>query len=313
MEIIRGIHNLKSHHYGCVLTIGNFDGFHRGHQAIIARLVTEGLYYNLPKMVIIFEPQPQEYFISHTTPSRLTRLRDKIKYLNSAGIDIVLCITFNKYFANINAKKFIIKLLVQKLGIKSLIIGNDFRFGKCRQGNLTLLKKIGHLFKFNVINIERIYTEKGTRISSTAIRIALNKNKLLDAEILLGHSYRLSGRVEYGEALGRNIIGVPTANISLKKYPSPINGVYVVEVNGITNKALPGVAHIGIRPTVNGLYQRLEVHLLDINLNLYGKHIEVIILNNIRNEKKFSSLLKLKEQIMIDIITARNYFIKKNV
>ncbi|WMQ74403.1 MAG: Bifunctional riboflavin kinase/FMN adenylyltransferase [Sodalis sp.] len=306
MELIRGIHNLQPRHHGCVLTIGNFDGFHRGHQALIAELQAEASRRGLPVMVMIFEPQPQEHFAGDAAPARLTRLRDKVKYLAAAGVDMVVCVTFNKRFAALSAGAFVTDLLVQKLGVRFIGVGDDFRFGARRQGDYALLQQVGKAAGFEVMSIAT-YAERGQRISSTAVREALAQDRLMEAGMLLGHPYRLSGRVVHGDALGRTI-GFPTANVSLKGRQAPINGVYAVEVYGITDRSLPGVASIGIRPTVAGVRQRLEVHLLDVNINLYGCHIEVVIREKVRNEQRFASLDDLKRQIVNDVVSARDYF-----
>lgn len=306
MELIRGIHNLQSRHHGCVLTIGNFDGFHRGHQALIAELQAEGRRRGLPVMVMIFEPQPQEHFAGDAAPARLTRLRDKVKYLAAAGVDAVVCVTFDKRFAALSAGAFVTDLLVQKLGVRFIGVGDDFRFGARRQGDYALLQQTGKTAGFEVMSTVT-YTEGGRRISSTAVREALTQDRLVEAEMLLGHPYRLSGRVVHGDALGRTI-GFPTANVSLKGRQAPINGVYAVEVYGIADRPLPGVANIGTRPTVAGLRQRLEVHLLDVDMNLYGCHIEVVIRAKVRNEQRFASLDDLKRQIANDVVSARDYF-----
>lgn len=306
MELIRGIHNLQPRHHGCVLTIGNFDGFHRGHQELIAKCQAEGLRRGLPVIVMIFEPQPQEYFASDTAPARLTRLRDKVKYLAAAGIDAVICVTFNKRFAALSADAFVTNLLVQKLGVRFISVGDDFRFGACRQGDYALLQQAGNAAGFEVMSTIT-YTEDSRRISSTAVRKALAQDCLVEAEMLLGHSYSISGRVMHGDALGQKI-GFPTANVSLKNRQAPINGVYAVEVYGIADHPLPGVANIGIRPTMAGFYQRMEVHFLDMTMNLYGRHIEVVIRAKVRNEQRFASLNDLKLQIANDVVSVRNYF-----
>lgn len=304
MELIRGIHNLQPRHYGCVLTIGNFDGFHRGHQELISQLQSEN--YGLSVMVIIFEPQPQEYFSGNTAPARLTRLRDKIKYLSDAGVDTILCITFNKHLADLGANTFISDLLVKKLGVQYICVGDDFRFGSKRIGDFSLLQQVGASSGFKVKSTAT-YTENGLRISSTIVREALAQDRLIEAEILLGHSYRISGRVLHGDELGRTI-GFPTANVSLKGKKSPINGVYAVKVYGLGLSPKEGVANIGVRPTISGNQQRLEVHLLDVAQDIYGKHIEVVICAKVRNEKKFNSLNALRKQIENDIASTREFF-----
>jgi riboflavin kinase/FMN adenylyltransferase len=306
MKLIRGLHNLQARHRGCVLTIGNFDGFHRGHQALIAQLQTEGRKRGLPVMVMIFEPQPQEHFAGRDAPTRLTRLRDKIKYLAEAGVDVVLCVTFDARFAAIGAESFVTDLLVGKLGVRFLCVGDDFRFGTQRRGDFAFLQQMGAAAGFDVMSTAT-YATGGKRISSTAVREALANDQLVVAEMLLGHPYRISGRVEHGDELGRTL-GFPTANVSLKGRPAPINGVYAVEVRGLGPQSIEGVANIGTRPTVAGLRQRVEVHLLDVAMDLYGCHIEVVVRAKLRNEQRFASLDELKRQITNDVVAGREFF-----
>ncbi len=306
MELIRGIHNLRPRHHGCVLTIGNFDGVHRGHQMLLEQLKQEGRRLGLPVMVMIFEPQPLELFAADKAPARLTRLRDKTKYLAQAGIDFLLCVKFEPRFAAIDAQRFVAQLLVDKLGVKFLMVGDDFRFGAGRQGDFTLLQHAGAEFGFAVASTGS-FCECGRRISSTAVRQALQADDLALAETLLGHPYSISGRVVHGDELGRTI-GFPTANLPLKRLVAPVKGVYAVEVFGIADVPLPGVANIGTRPTVSGVRQQLEVHLLDVTLDLYGCHIDVVLRAKLRNEQRFASLDALKQQIANDVVAARDYF-----
>lgn len=306
MELIRGIHNLRARHRGCVLTIGNFDGVHRGHQALLARLKQEGKRLGLPVMVMIFEPQPLELFSADKAPARLTRLRDKCHYLAEAGVDYLLCVRFNRDFAANSAHDFVKKLLVEKLGVKYLMVGDDFRFGAGRQGDYELLKQAGEQFGFTVTNSDS-FCEGNKRISSTAVRQALQEDKLELAESLLGHPYSISGRVVHGDEVGRTI-GFPTANLPLKRLVAPVKGVYAVDVYGLGATPLPGVANIGTRPTVAGIRQQLEVHLLDTTMDLYGRHIDVVLRAKLRNEQRFASLDALKQQIANDVVTAREFF-----
>lgn len=306
MQLIRGIHNIQARHHSCVLTIGNFDGVHRGHQAVLEQLQQEGQRLGLPVMVMIFEPQPLEMFATDQAPARLTRLRDKAKYLAQAGVDYLLCVKFDPRFAANTAQAFIAELLVEKLGVKLLIVGDDFRFGAGRQGNFTLLQQAGKEYGFEVVSTSTL-REGGQRISSTAIRHALNDSALLLAENLLGHPYSISGRVVHGDELGRTI-GFPTANLPLKRLVAPVKGVYAVEVYGLGPDPLPGVANIGTRPTLDGVCQQLEVHLLDVTMDLYGRHIDVVPRMKMRNEQRFASLDTLKQQIADDVVTARKFF-----
>ncbi|MDU7870562.1 MAG: bifunctional riboflavin kinase/FAD synthetase, partial [Pantoea sp.] len=293
-------------HRGCVLTIGNFDGVHRGHQALMSRLCEEGRKRNLPVVVMVFEPQPLELFAGDKAPARLTRLREKLRYLAEAGVDKVLCVRFDRRFAALSAQSFISELLVEKLDVKYLAVGDDFRFGAGRQGDFLLLQKAGAEYGFDVVSTET-FCDGGKRISSTAVRQALAADDLALAQSLLGHPFSISGRVVHGDALGRTL-GFPTANLPLRRSVSPVKGVYAVEVHGLTPEPIPGVANIGTRPTVKGLRQQLEVHLLDINMNLYGRHIDVVLKQKLRNEQRFASLEALKEQIAKDVVTARQFF-----
>jgi len=307
MELICGIHNLHERHKGCVLSIGNFDGVHLGHQALLQKLKVEGQRLQAPVMVMIFEPQPMEYFAPDTAPPRLTRLRDKYKYLSELGIDYLLCIKFNKQFAAMSAESFVADLLVNKLATQFLVVGDDFRFGAGRLGSIELLAVLGHQYGFTAIKTESFLGQQGQRISSTVIRQALINNNFAICDAMLGRSYSISGRVIHGNALGRTI-GFPTANIALNDVKLAVKGVYAVEVKGLGPNVLLGIANIGTRPTISGAKQQLEVHLLDFNQDLYGKHIEVVIRKKIRDEQRFASLDELKKQIAQDEAAARVFF-----
>ena len=230
MKLIRGIHNLSQAPHGCVLTIGNFDGVHRGHQALLQGLRKEGQARGLPVVVMIFEPQPLELFAGDKAPARLTRLRDKLRYLAECGVDYVLCVRFDQRFAALTAQAFVGDLLVKRLGVQFLAVGDDFRFGAGRQGDFLLLQKAGLEFGFDVTST-MTFCEGGVRVSSTAVRLALADDQLDVAETLLGHPFSISGRVVHGDALGRTI-GFPTANVPLRRQVSPVKGVYAVEVSG---------------------------------------------------------------------------------
>ncbi|CDH31290.1 bifunctional riboflavin kinase/FAD synthetase [Xenorhabdus bovienii] len=310
MELIRGVHNIRARHHGCVLTIGNFDGVHRGHQALLKHLKQEGLRSGLPTIVMIFEPQPLEVFAADKAPARLTRLRDKIRYLSQYGVDYLLCVKFDRNFAANSPEAFVSRLLVEKLGVKFLAIGDDFRFGKNRLGDFHYLQQAGKQYGFDVASTDS-FCDSGLRISSTAIRQALQDDDLALAETLLGHPYSISGRVVHGNRLGRTI-GFPTANLPLKRLVAPVKGVYAVEVYGLGDKPLPGVANIGNRPTVSGLGQQLEVHLIDTQMDLYGRHIDVVLRKKLRDEQRFASLDALKQQIANDVVAARDYLLQRS-
>ncbi|KJR31982.1 riboflavin biosynthesis protein RibF [Vibrio navarrensis] len=303
MELIRGIHNIRSQHRGCVLTIGNFDGVHLGHQQVLRQVSQQARAMSLPSVVMTFEPQPMELFAKEKAPARLTRLRDKFVQLGKLGLDRLLCVNFNRHFAALDAEAFIRDLLVERLGVKFLVVGDDFCFGKARQGNFAMLQEAGKKYGFTVVNTQSFCLEQ-LRVSSTAIREALADDDLPAAAQMLGRDYSISGRVSHGRKLGRTI-GFPTANIPLKRCVSPVSGVYVVQALGLGQNAIGGVANIGQRPTVNGVRQQLEVHLFDFQANLYGKQLEVVLLNKLRDEKKFESFDALKRQIELDAEAAR--------
>lgn len=250
MELIRGIHNIKAHHSGCVLTIGNFDGVHLGHQAVLRQVSEQAAKLGLPATVMTFEPQPLELFAKEKAPARLTRLRDKFVQLRKLNIERLLCVNFNKRFANQTPDEFISDLLVKRLGVKFLVVGDDFCFGKGRKGNFQMLKEAGKKHGFEVVSTQSFCLEQ-LRVSSTAIREALASDEVNSAAEMLGRNYSISGRVSHGRKLGRTI-GFPTANIPLKRCVSPVSGVYVVEALGLGGKPIGGVANIGNRPTVNG-------------------------------------------------------------
>ncbi|MDV7104426.1 bifunctional riboflavin kinase/FAD synthetase [Vibrio sp. TH_r3] len=303
MELIRGIHNIKAHHSGCVLTIGNFDGVHLGHMEVLAQVAHQAKLLKVASMVMTFEPQPMELFAKENAPARLNRLRDKYVQLSKLKIDRLLCVNFNRRFADWTAESFISDLLVRRLNVKFLVVGDDFCFGRGRVGNFAMLKEAGLKYGFEVVSTQSFCVQK-QRVSSTAIRQALSENNLAVAEKLLGRAYSINGRVSHGQKLGRTI-GFPTANIPLKRTVSPVSGVYVVQVYGVSDKPLGGVANIGQRPTVNGVRQQLEVHLFDFSENLYGKQLEVSLLKKLREEKRFESFEALKQQIELDADAAR--------
>ncbi|NOH81259.1 bifunctional riboflavin kinase/FAD synthetase [Vibrio sp. RE86] len=311
MELIRGIHNIKPHHQGCVLTIGNFDGVHLGHQEVLRQVSEQARVLGLPSTVMTFDPQPLELFAKDKAPARLTRLRDKYVQLSKLDIERLLCVNFNHQFANQSADEFISDLLVKRLGVKFLVVGDDFCFGKGRKGNFSMLQKAGKVHGFTVVSTQSFCLQQ-LRVSSTAIREALAQDKLDAATEMLGRDYSISGRVSHGRKLGRTI-GFPTANIPLKRCVSPVSGVYTVEALGLGGEPIGGVANIGNRPTVNGVRQQLEVHLFDFKANLYGKQLEIVLLDKIRDEHKFESFEALKQQIELDAEAARVWLQQRKV
>ncbi|MFI3189378.1 riboflavin biosynthesis protein RibF [Crenothrix sp. D3] len=309
MQLIRGLSRLKPFPQGCVLTIGNFDGLHLGHRAIIEKLAERGKTLDLPVVVMIFEPQPLEYFLANNVPPRLMRLREKVMQFNKLPVDYLLIVNFNRQFANCDAEQFINDILLEKLNVKHLVIGDDFHFGKARCGNFALLKEQGKRHGFTVENTLSCYAD-GLRISSTLIRDALSVGDLTQVEHLLGHSYSIFGRVAHGDKRGRTL-GFPTANINLFRKNTPINGVFAVTMTGIDNIEYSGVANVGTRPTFDGGSKViLETHLFDFNKDIYARTIEVHFKHKIRGEMQFNSLAELQAQIVNDVAAAKDFFAK---
>ena len=306
MQLIRGLHNLRPEHRGCVATIGNFDGVHLGHQAVIGQLGEEAGRLHLPSALITFEPQPMEYFRPQQAPARLTRLREKVEALRRFHIDRLLLLPFTRKLAQMSAGDFIQRVLVDGLGLRYLVVGDDFRFGKDRTGDFAMLQAAGHEHGFAVVNMHTFEIE-GERVSSTRVRGALNQGDLGGAAQLLGRTYRMSGRVAHGKKLGRQL-GFPTANIHVHRKATPLQGIFVVEVFGIEGEPLPGVASLGTRPTVDGTTTILEVYLFDFDRDIYGAHLQVSFLHKLRDEVRYTTLDALKIQIGKDVENARNYF-----
>jgi len=302
--LIRGLHNLRAGHRGCVATIGNFDGVHLGHQSVLDALTARARSAGLPSVVIIFEPQPLEFFRPEQAPARLTRLREKLEAIACSRIDRVLLIRFNARFAAIEAETFVQEVLVQRLGIEHLYVGDDFRFGKGRVGDFALLRSMGEQHGFGVESLNTV-ADAGLRVSSTRIRQALQEGDLAHAERCLGRRYRICGRVAHGHKRGRTI-GFPTMNVALLRRSTPLRGVFAVQVLGLADGPLPGVANIGNRPTLNGDNRfLLEVHLFDFADEVYGRHVEVDFVERIRDEHRFESFDALREQIGRDVVRAR--------
>lgn len=304
MRLIRGLHNLKDVHHGCVATIGNFDGVHLGHQAMFRRLRQEADRHELPLTVIVFEPQPMEYFRPDEAPPRLTSMREKVRMFEELGIDNVLILHFSKRLAAMGAETFIDEILVRGLGIKHLFVGDDFRFGRARSGDVRMLREAGEAHGFSVDDMDT-QTHDDERISSTRIRRHLLAGELEEATACLGRSYAICGRVAHGDKRGRTI-GFPTLNIVLRRKSSPLRGVYAVRVSGLGDDLLPGVANIGNRPTVEGDDRfLLEVHLFNFDREVYGELVEVDFVARIRDEMKFESFDALRQQIDVDAVEAR--------
>ncbi len=306
MELIRGLHNIRPHHRGCVATIGAFDGVHLGHQAVLKRLLEKSRELGLPALVITLEPLPREYFAPKKAPARLMSFREKAKALDVVGIDRLLRINFDKALSEVTAEDFITEIFYRKLAIKYMIVGDDLRFGHERRGDFQLLKRMGKNLGFEV-EATNTLTVLNERASSTRIRETLGNADFQLAEKLLGRPYSISGKVVYGKQLGRHL-GAPTANLKLNRIKAAMSGVYAVEVL-LDGEMIPGVANVGTRPTIDdGLTAILEVHLLNFSADIYGKHLTVVFREKLREEKKFESLDALKMAIRQDCEHAKQRF-----
>ena len=310
MHLIRGLHNLS--HPACaalrggsVVTIGNFDGVHRGHQQVLACLREAGARLGLPSVVMLFEPHPIEFFAPEKAPVRLMSLREKLSALGREAVDHVLMVRFDAAFAALPAAAFVRDILVDRLHARFVSVGDDFRFGTGRQGDFQLLRQMGAELGFEVAH-QPTFALSGERVSSTRIRAALEKPDLALAQSLLGHPFCFMGRVIHGQKRGRQL-GFPTLNVNPRRSRMPVSGVFAVRVDiaETGEQGLPGVANVGVRPTVDGLRPSVEVHLFDWSKMVYGAHITVKLIDFIRAEQRFDSLDALRAQIEQDARRAR--------
>jgi riboflavin kinase/FMN adenylyltransferase len=346
LRLIRGNINLPKNISGCVATMGNFDGIHLGHRHLIERVTQSAREKKLHSVLITFEPQPNEFFSQKSVPARLMRLREKLSVLKTFNLDYVLCLRFNQALAALTAEEFIQRILLDQLNISHIVVGDDAHFGAHRKGDIALLKQIGaekgftaenietyvicpsdlkelgrrqcdaspeHSFSYvrrtsHLDNIPRSSKAMGMRVSSSLVRSALTSGDLKMAERLLGRPFGMSGYVVHGHKRGR-IIGFPTANIHLHRQTVPILGVYAVNVYGLTDGTVHGVANVGTRPTVDGTRSLLEVHLFDFSRDIYGEHLHVEFMHKLRDEKRYDSFDALKQQILKDAEEARQFFI----
>ena len=294
------------------LTIGNFDGMHLGHQAMLARLTEAARRLKIPSCVMTFEPHPREFFAPDQAPTRLTSLREKLEWLDRAGVERVQICHFNFEFAKTTAEDFIARILRVGLAARWILVGDDFRFGARRAGDLSVLKQAEAVCGFRVHAMHSVMAD-GVRVSSTAVREALARGDMARAQRLLGRPYSISGRVVSGDRVGRKL-GCPTANVLMKHNRPPLAGIFAVEVHGIEGRVLPGVASLGVRPTLaHDARPCLEVHLLDFAREIYGAHLRVDFLYKFRDEQKYADVETLKRQIAVDVENARNYFVAANV
>ena len=293
-----------------VLTIGNFDGIHLGHRALLKRLTDAAKAENLLPTAITFEPHPREYFAPDSAPARLSTLREKLEMIADEGVEAAYVGHFNARFAALSAEDFIERILVGCLRVKHLIIGDDFRFGAGRRGDFAMLRQSGERFGFAVDAMGCVMLD-AERASSSAVRDALAAGRMEHAARLLGRSYSIDGRVVHGEKMGRKL-GFATANIRIKHDKPPLTGVFAVEVHGLPDGPHHGVANLGIRPSANQVARPLlEIHLFDFARDIYGTHLNVRFVHKIRDEARFPNLEALKAQIMRDADEAGQFFTAK--
>ncbi|MDO8262277.1 MAG: bifunctional riboflavin kinase/FAD synthetase [Gallionella sp.] len=304
MKILRGLYSPDTQ--PVALTIGNFDGVHLGHQALLNELRSAAQARGLPAAVVIFEPHPREFFTPQQAPTRLTSLREKLELFDSLGIDRVHVCRFNARFAQMSAAEFI-HALHEKLSAKFVLIGDDFRFGSGRAGDFAMMEKIGLQHGFAVQAVHSVL-HNGVRISSTAVRAALADGKMRVAQSYLGRPYSISGRVEHGDGLGKRL-GFPTANIQLKHNRPPLSGIFVVRVHGDGLPPMQGVASLGVRPTVRQDGKPvLEVHVFDFASQIYNRHMRLDFLHKLRDEEKYPDVETLTRQIALDVENAKQWF-----
>lgn len=284
----------------CALAIGNFDGMHLGHQALLQKLNETAKALNLTSAVMTFEPHPREFFAPETAPARLSSLREKLEHFAEAGVETTYVCRFNRRLAKLTPQEFMQNILRDSLNAQVILVGDDFRFGAMRAGSILDFLEA----KFNLISLPQVDLD-GARVSSTRVRSALATGALNEASVLLGRPYSMSGKVVHGAKLGRQL-GFPTANVHMRHERPALTGVYAVKLDGMNS-----VANLGVRPTIAGVSKlMLEVNVLDFNADLYGKHVHVEFLHKIRDEQKFDGLAALKAQIALDVESARDFFKK---
>jgi riboflavin kinase/FMN adenylyltransferase len=310
MELVRGLHNISRRHQGCVLTVGNYDGVHLGHQKMIGALKARAAELRSAATVLVFEPSSKEFIDPEGAPPRLTRWREKFLALAAQGVDRLVTLRFDDYIRAMTPECFVDELIVAALGTRHIVVGNDFRYGCNAGGTIDTLRAAGGASGFGVEQIAPFVFD-GVRVSSTAIRERLAESDFAGAKRLLGRPYRMIGRVVHGRELGRTL-GFPTANLRLMRRKSPVQGVMAVRVFGIEPKALAAVASLGTRPTVDGTDMLLEVHVFDFAGELYGREIEVEFVAKLRDEVKFDSLNALTEQMKVDAAQARDLLSRVN-
>jgi riboflavin kinase / FMN adenylyltransferase len=307
MELVRGLHNISRRHQGCVLTVGNYDGVHLGHQKMIGVLKQRAAELRSTATVLVFEPSSKEFIDPEGAPPRLTRWREKFLALAGQGVDRLVTLRFDESMRGMTPESFV-TLIIDGLGTRHIVVGNDFRYGAKAQGTIHSLRAAGERHGFGVEQVDAFIVD-GVRVSSTAIRERLELGDCAGAARLLGRRYRMIGRVTHGERLGR-ALGFPTANLRLMRRKSPLWGILAVRVYGIESQPLNGVASLGTRPTVNGVEPLLEVHVFDFQGDLYGCPIEVEFVAKLRDELKFDSVALMQVQMQVDAAQARDLLSK---
>jgi riboflavin kinase/FMN adenylyltransferase len=308
MELVRGLHNISQRHWGCVLTVGNYDGVHLGHQQMIGVLKARAAQLRSAATVLVFEPSSKEFIDPDGAPPRLTRWREKFLALAAQGVERLVTLRFDECMRAMTPRSFVDELIVERLGTRHMVVGDDFRYGSNAGGTIESLRAAGQEHGFGVEQIAPFCFD-GVRVSSTAVRERLELADYPGAARLLGRPYRMMGRVVHGRRLGR-ALGFPTANLRLMRRKPPVWGISAVWVHGIDSRPLPGVASLGTRPTVNGVEPLLETHVFDFSGDLYGRAIEVEFVAKLRDEVKFESLDAMMVQMKIDGARARDLLSK---
>ncbi len=306
MRLHRYQQNLQLTNQGSVITVGNFDGFHLGHQKLLKRVIATAKQKGLQSVLVTFEPLSKEFFSGKSSPARLMRGREKFEWLKKTELDHLIVIKFDEVIAALSAEDFVTKLLGEQLNLHHLIVGGDFRFGRQRQGDWQLLETLATTSAFVLERFAAVELD-GEKVSSSRVRQALADNDFASVERLLGRRYCLAGRVCHGDKRGREL-GFPTTNLFMPRINSPVSGIYVVQMYGVADKPLPGVASIGTRPTIGGKRMLLEVFLFDFNREIYGQFVEVELLHKLREEEYYPSLEALTKQINLDAEQARAFF-----
>lgn len=289
---------------GSVVTIGSYDGLHLGHQKLLHTVTTLAREQQRTSVVMSFEPTPAEFFRAERPPARLMRFREKYAALEASGIDVFYCPRFSSAMRDISAAEFIRRILVHGMELRTLVIGDDFRFARKREGGVEELRRAGAALAFDLVQVPSVIVD-GIRVSSTAIREAAESHDMARVARLLGRPYRMSGKVVRGEKMGRTL-GYPTANVDLRRRRSPVMGIYAVRVHGLADGPVGGVASVGARPTFNGTVPLLEVHLFDFDRDIYGKYIDVDFIGFLREQEKYEEVGDLVAQMHLDADNARS-------